>query len=662
MDMADINDQHRSGESIKENYVYHYDPYCGLEEGVYNALETYSNVHRGSGHYSMATTRLYDQARDIVLEYLGLKKRSYVVIFCTPARAIQLEKQLKTSDYMCLSSSDTGLSLGVKALAVRRKALPAGTPFQTGGGTARLVSPGWVVWARAPERHEAGTPMIINVIAFARALKILRKYGEDIFRSARKTNASVKEILYHDDLENYRGRDLINELRKNLIGKNIVPTSEGRVPFINLDNGASTQTFIPVWKAVCQAWRLPVHEHEKIIEETRIICSEVFDAPLSEYDLIFTSNTTESINLVAEDIRDRHDQVTEPVILNTLLEHNSNDLPWRMIPGASLVRLSIDSQGFIDLNQLKDCLRDYNSTKIHGGKRIKLVAISGASNVLGVYNDLEVISQTVHSYGALLLVDAAQMVAHCSIAMQKTGIDYLAFSAHKVYAPFGTGVLIARKGLRDIVSERSKAIKESGEENIGGIAALGKIMVLLNRAGMDIIKEDERFLTAKILTGLNRVPGLTVYGIKDPSSPEFKRKGGVIAFSMKSPMPNKVARILAERGGIGVRYGCHCAHMLVKHLYNISPSLEKFQGMMVRLIPGIQLPGMVRISIGIGNNEEEIDKLLYLIHEIATRSGNTGENNLSSADNSKSIGSKKKARFRMNDFIVAVMEKVYSLA
>ncbi|MBK9388952.1 MAG: aminotransferase class V-fold PLP-dependent enzyme [Bacteroidetes bacterium] len=131
--------------------------YEALEQSVFSALETYSNVHRGSGHFSMATTSLFEKAREIVLEYLNLKKDKYTVIFCTPSREIALRALLNPLDYKCISSLDIGLSIGVRAMAVRSKALPGGVPFQSGGGTARLVARDWVVWADKPDRFEAGT-------------------------------------------------------------------------------------------------------------------------------------------------------------------------------------------------------------------------------------------------------------------------------------------------------------------------------------------------------------------------------------------------------------------------------------------------------------------------------------------------------------------------
>jgi selenocysteine lyase/cysteine desulfurase len=151
------------------------DAFTDLETGVFAALETYSNVHRGSGHFSVVSTSLYDRARAIVLEYLGLNKDTHVVIFCTQARANAIKKQLLPENYKCISSKDMGLALGVTGLAAAKKALPGGTPFQTGGGTARLLSPDWIVWAKSPDKFEAGTPPIIKVIAFARALLLCKR-------------------------------------------------------------------------------------------------------------------------------------------------------------------------------------------------------------------------------------------------------------------------------------------------------------------------------------------------------------------------------------------------------------------------------------------------------------------------------------------------------
>lgn len=594
------------------------DALTDLERGVQAALETYANVHRGSGHNSMVTTRLFEQAREIVLQHLGLNRDRYAVILCTPRRAEALKAQLEQRRYTCVSSEDIGLPLGVRALAVERRTLPKGVPFQTGGGTARLVSPDWVIWAKAPDIFEAGTPAIVNVIAFAEALQLIQHFGNDAFKDAVTAKLTSADILCHDELEEYSGRELLAALRQTLIGRGVrVPTAEGARPYINLDNAASTPTFTPIWDAVCRTWRQPRQVQQEIVRDVKAICADALGAPEADYDVVFTSNTTEGINLVAESLDKESEPDIEPVVLNTLLEHNSNELPWRMIPGASLVRLPVDGEGFLDLRELESLLCEYNERGQQGKKRIKLVAVSGASNVLGTCNDLAAIGAIVHRFGARLLVDAAQLVAHRKVEMEAWGIDYLAFSAHKVYAPFGTGVLLARKGLLHFSPAELHLIRSSGEENVGGIAALGKALLLLQRIGLDVIQEEEQALTRRALRGLAHVPGLTLYGIKDPDSPRFARKGGVIVFEMKGIMAPQVARELAERGGVGVRSGCHCAHLLVKHLLGIPPLLAQFQGLLLTLLPRLNLPGLTRMSLGLENSAEDVDTLIHMLGEIA---------------------------------------------
>jgi selenocysteine lyase/cysteine desulfurase len=642
----------RPQEAAKNN-----EAFTELGRGVQAALETYANVHRGSGHNSVVSTHLYEQAGGIVLDFLGLNGHKYVIIFCAARRAELLKAQLKPGSYRSLSSQEIGLPLGVWALAVARKTLPKGAPFQTGGGTARLVSPGWVIWAKAPDKFEAGTPAIVNVIAFAVALRLIQRFGKDAFRDAVAAEPAsaaapaAAKVLYHDELEKYSGRELLDELRQTLIGRGVrVPTAEGARPFVNLDNAASTPTFEPIWNAVCQTWRQPGHVQGEIIQEVKTICAETLGASPADYDVVFTSNTTEAINLVAESLRNEAEPGIESVVLNTFLEHNSNELPWRTIPGVSLIRLPVDAEGFIDLNEMETLLRAYNQEGPHdqsgtsGSARIKLVAVSGASNVLGTFNDLAEISRIVHRYGARLLVDAAQLVAHRRVEMAAWGIDYLAFSAHKVYAPFGTGVLLARKGLLRFGPAEQELIRLSGEENAVGIAALGKALLLLQRIGLDVIREEEQALTARALAGMAQVPGLKLYGVKDPDSPRFAQKGGVIAFDLGNMLPSRVAKGLAERGGIGVRYGCHCAHLLIKHMLHVPPLLQQFQGVMLTLVPRLSLPGVVRVSLGIENSAEDVDTLLRVLTGIARQ---------------PQAGVKGAVEQQMDDFATAAARRVY---
>ena len=592
-----------------------------LERSVLAALETYANVHRGSGHYSQISTALFEQARTIMLDTLGLSQDQYIVVFCTPRRAQALAARLKPGGYQSLSSQDWDLPLGVRALVIARRALPRGTPFQTGGGTARLVSGRWAIWNDAPDKFEAGTPAIVNVIAFARALQLSRLYGRACFQAVAGKALTAAEILYHDSLEDYSGLELLQALRQTLIGRKIrVPTVEGARPYINLDNGASTPTFAPIWEAVCLAWRQPEGVRQGIVSETQSICARFLGAPATSYDVFFTSNTTEALNLVAESLSRELASDTRPVIVNTVLEHNSNELPWRSVRGAAMVRLSIDAEGFIDLAELEARLQAYNRDGAYGQQRIRLVAVSGASNVLGTYADLAAIGRLVHRYGAQLLVDAAQLVAHRPVDMGGAGIDYLAFSAHKAYAPFGSGALVARKGLLSYSTAELEEIRASGEENVGGIAALGKALVLLQRIGLGVVEEYERALTRRALEGLATIPGLELFGLQSPTSPRFAHKGGVITFSLRHVPHNLVAQELAEQGGIGVRSGCFCAHLLVKHLLHMHPLRARLADLALLLAPrhaSLVQTGLVRISLGLENDLAEVDRFLQVLGRIA---------------------------------------------
>ena len=625
-----------------------------FEQKVYAALETYSNVHRGSGHFSMVTTHLFEKAREIILEYTGLEKEKYNVIFCTPRGAEMLTEKLNPDEYQCISGNDFGLNLGVRALAVLREALPKGAPVQPGGGTARLFAPGWVIWAQSPERFEAGTPAIINIIALAIAIQGKLNFNAENFYQQEETQPTANDILFTDELTNYKGKELLDELGKTLIGRGTqVPTSEGSKPFVNLDYAASTPAFEPVWNAVKLTWRQNETVQHEIVSEVKAVCAGMFGAPLSDYDVIFTSNTTEAINLVAGSFAKDSKNGTETVILTSVLEHSSNDLPWRTIQNGTVLRLSIDNDGFYDLNELERLLKEYNAEKKHGNKQIGLVALNGASNVLGSFNNLPEIARIVHNYGAKFLVDAAQLVAHCPVNMAESGIDFIAFSGHKVYAPFGSGALVARKGLLKYTEKEMETIRESGEENAGGIAGLGKALVLLQRVGLELIRQEEQELTAYALNSMSKIRGLKIHGIKDPGSPQFCHKGGVIVFDLRQMMPQKIATELAVKGGIGVRSGCHCSHILVKNIVGVGPFIERLQWLILQVFRKLQLPGVTRVSFGIGNNKAEIDTFIHVLDKIGKKSA---ENK-----NGLPVLTKAETEKQIKEFANTAEEKVFSI-
>lgn len=593
--------------------------YRELEDQVYEVLETYSNVHRGSGPFSTITTLHYEEARKEVLEYLGLKPKRYVVIFCSPRSAEKLHKKLKQGSYHLLDGEKFGFSLGIRALAVHKRSLPKGPPIYPGGGTAKLISREWVIWAQAPGKFEAGTPAIINVIMLARALQLMQKNGNKLFSELKRTSQNVDDILVNDELGDLRGKELLEKLKQTYIGRDKqVATAKGNSRGINLDNSASTPTFEPIWNAFRKGLHIQEDIKNELVGKVSTICADFLNAPSEQYEFLFCANTTEAINLAAENLTIKIEDAN-PVILSTLLEHSSNDLPWRGIKGSEVIRVSVDKQGFVDLKELEGLLNEYNEQKVHGNKRIHLLSISGASNVLGVCNELKEISRMVHRYGAKLLVDAAQLVAHSKIDVTGSEIDYLAFSGHKIYAPFGSGILLVRKELLHFGSDELEKIKSSGEENIGGIAALGKSLDLLGKIGMDVIEEEERALTTKLLKGMAGIRGISIYGIQDPASVVSGRKIGVVAFNLKDVLSFKVGKELASRKGIGIRVGCHCSHIIVKHILNVGPGLERFQRFMQNLFPGISFPGVARVSLGIENKEEDVDLFIDTLGRIARK-------------------------------------------
>jgi selenocysteine lyase/cysteine desulfurase len=589
-----------------------------LEKSIYIALETYSNVHRGTGHYSMVSTELYEKAREIILDYLGLNKKDYHLIFCSAYGSELIQKQINARNYYILSNHDIGLPIGLRALAIKKNDLPKGIPFQTGGSVIKMVSPNSVIWADGPHKFEAGTPAVINAITYAKALMLKHQFGFD-FNKKEDAKFDLKQLLYEDTLSGYSGLQLMNELRKMLIGNNIlIPIENGEGKYINLDNAASAPTFTPVWETVKKAFQAPEETHSEIIKEVKKIISEFLGANLEDYNIIFTSNATEALNITSEFIKNEYKK--DCVILNSLLEHNSNELPWRYIPSSSLLKLSVDNEGFINNDELENILIKYNNEYIYGSKRIRIVCLSAASNVLGSFNDLEAISTIVHKYGARLLVDGTQVTAHRGINIEKCGIDYFIFSGHKIYAPFGSGVMVLKKQYINIDKSELERIINSGEENITGIAALGKAVLLLRRIGMKNIEESETDLTSSLLKGLSEIKDIEVFGIDNPDSKRFSQKGGIVSFSMRKVPHNLAAKELAEQGGIGVRYGCFCSHLLVKHILKIHPLRAFAANMGLYLLPeltSVILPGLIRVSFGIENEKSDVTRLLEVLKKMA---------------------------------------------
>jgi cysteine desulfurase/selenocysteine lyase len=429
----------------------------------------------------------------------------------------------------------------------------------------------------------------------------------------------------------------IHNVRENIIGIAAqVPLLDGsHRTYVNFDNAASTPALRPVSAKVDEflTWYSSVHRgtgfksqlSTHVYEQARrVVCSFVGADPATHV-VIFGKNSTEALNKLAR----RLPLVAGDVILTTLMEHHSNDLPWRAV--AHVEHLGVDQDGALDEAHLDDLLLKYAG-------RVRLVAVTGASNVTGQINPVHRIAAKVHAAGAQILVDAAQLAPHRAVDMRPDGdpdhIDYLALSAHKMYAPYGTGALIGRPdvflqgdpdmvggGTVDIVTTNDVRWaglpdkEEAGSPNVVGAVALAKTMLCLQEIGMDALAEHETRLTAYLLEKLAHVQGVQVYGITDPA--RAAEKVGVVPLSLAGVNHYLLAAILSAEGGIGVRNGCFCAHPYILNLLNVSPEQARVHQQEIRRGTRIHLPGLVRASFGCYNNEAEVDWCIEVLTRIA---------------------------------------------
>jgi len=584
------------------------------------ALEHYSNVHRGTGQHSQISTELYEHARNEVLEYLDIdlpkpgEESSRVVIFGSERYLRTLSEHFSQEDSLApqtlLLSRDIALPFGVGALIVERYRFPLdmhGGPY-TGGGTAYKVLHNSVLWFNAPEKYEPGTPNIIGVIGFAKALGMIKKSGNPNLFKKRRRAKSIDNVLYNDPVFKMRGIELLDYLRKEcLIGRDSqVPTISGPKRYINLDNAASTPTFSPIWESFKKALNLSDKAGKALIYEVKKVALRFFRAPASKYRTVFTQNTTEAINLVARELARVHipypTNLDYAPVLNTTAEHASNSLPYRQptdkYSAAKVLQIGVDEHGFVDIKALEDELRRCNRRSQSPEKRIHLVAVSGASNVLGSVNKIRPIADICHKYGAKILVDAAQLAAHKPINIEDMDADFLVFSAHKMYAPFGSGGLIIRKGLLPRLKNQ-----ELSRMNVPGIAAIGKAMLILKAIGMDTIAAHEAELFEYLKAGLRTIDSsklMPYVQIEPKTVGDFV---GVATFNFDKMHDETLAEEIANRSAIGVRSGCFCAHILVRNILrnHAHPHL-----------------GMVRVSLGLYNTKEEIDILIDTLKRIAS--------------------------------------------
>lgn len=426
-------------------------------------------------------------------------------------------------------------------------------------------------------------------------------------------------------------KDFTLYLRSLVVGvETKIPLADGKkVTAINFDNAATTPPFFSVLQEIMDfaPWYSSVHRGKgyksvlssDIYEKGREVIGKFVNADLEKDLVIYTKNTTESLNMLAYIL---YQKDSEQIILTTEMEHLSNDLPWRN--KFKVLYTATNAEGKLCLDDMERKLKKY------GGK-IKLVTVTGASNVTGYLNPIHRIAKLAHQYGAKILVDAAQLVPHAALDMKSHNslahIDYLAFSSHKMYAPFGIGILIAPKetfaetkpvyqggGTVRLVSHKfiewdeAPAKEEAGTPNVIGVSALVQAIKILQSIGMDNIYLHEECLVNYALKKIRSIPEVCLYTY----AKEKEKKLSIIPFNIEGIHHSLVAQILSLESGIAVRNGLFCAHPYAEKLLQLTDAdLEYY-----RQNHQAPFPGMVRMSLGLYNNFQEIDILVEKIKEI----------------------------------------------
>jgi selenocysteine lyase/cysteine desulfurase len=416
-----------------------------------------------------------------------------------------------------------------------------------------------------------------------------------------------------------------------------VPVLDGRrVRYVNLDNAASTPALRPVLEAVNRfmPWYSSIHRgtgfkswlSSSLYDEAHDLVAAFVGADPRTHTVLFGKNATEAINKASYRLGLR----AEDVVLTTLMEHHSNDLPWR--GKARTVHLPVLDDGRLDMEAAAKTLAAFAG-------RVRLLAVTGASNITGIVNPLRDLARLAHAHGAMIFVDAAQLAPHRAIRMgaadDPARFDFVVLSAHKMYAPFGTGALIGPKdvfqrgdpeyvggGTVDIVGTESAYWthlpdrEEAGTPNVVGAVALAKAIRVLEEVGMEAVATHEAELTAHLLRGLRSMDRVEILGPDDPD--RAGERLGVVAFNVAGMPHGLVAAILSCEAGIGVRNGCFCAHPYLKRLLGTPEAEAARLEEMIRQGDRSELPGAVRVSFGLYNTLDEVDVLLGALSRVVT--------------------------------------------
>lgn len=420
-------------------------------------------------------------------------------------------------------------------------------------------------------------------------------------------------------------------IRAQIIGLDApVTLGDGsQAPLINLDNSATTPSFKEVFEAIRKGLdyygSIGRGKGQKSVISTQIYESgrervlRFLNADPEKYTAFYCTSASDGLNRLASALVKNK----EDVVLISRMEHHSNDLPWRHC--GTPIYVDVDAQGRLKIEEIERVLKEYSGA-------VKFVTVTAASNVTGYVNDVHAIAKTAHKYGAQIVVDGTQIVAHRRLSAcgnePDEDLDYIVFSSHKMYAPFGGGAVVGKLshlqkclprfyggGIVDVVSDWTETYLsaperyEVGSPNYFGVVAMIKTMNILDAYGFDALEEHEQRLLKYAIDGLKKIDGVKLYA----DCENIADRIGVLVFNIEGVPHAEVAQRLAEMRGIAVRQGSFCSHPYVCRLLGVCD--ETITECMCR--SDFVLPGMVRVSFGIYNDESDIDALIDSVRQIA---------------------------------------------
>lgn len=386
----------------------------------------------------------------------------------------------------------------------------------------------------------------------------------------------------------------------------------GKNPLVYFDNGASSQKPKSVIEAIEHYYTTinanihrGVHTLSQLATDAYEVSREKIRAHINANEaseVIFTSGTTDSINLVASTFTTLLKKGDEIIVSH--MEHHSNIVPWQLLcerTGATLKVIPINQKGELILSEYEKLLSE----------KTKLVSVNHASNALGTLNPIEEIISKAHAVGAAVLIDGAQAVAHLKPDVQKLNCDFYAFSAHKMCGPTGVGILYGKrewleklppyKGggemIKHVTFEKTTYAEiphkfEAGTPNIAGGIVFGTAIDYLNQIGFENIAQYEEELLNYATEKLQEIPNVVIYGTSE-------KKVSVLSFNVEGIHPYDIGTII-DKMGIAVRTGHHCAQ----------PIMEFYK-----------IPGTVRASFSFYNTKEEIDLFIAALRKAVSMLG-----------------------------------------